>query len=192
MSIKMIPHFATSDGALHTDLDKAAEHERVLIVQDLLLMNRSNLGLSLDEIEKQARVACALKDDLSKAFSADLKRGLHSGGIVRSPGTSYFGTRLAEGIERERPAIPPAKRTKDAAGATVYVGDTVHPVEALEPDSRTKWGETNQTVGAIHDDGSIVLKETPGFRWHPSSFRRGADKLTADLAAAIAKNTGAA
>jgi hypothetical protein len=53
--LKMIPHFAASDGALFTDLDKAAEHERKLVVQDLLLMNRVALGVHLDEIEKIAR-----------------------------------------------------------------------------------------------------------------------------------------
>lgn len=164
--IKMIPHFATSDGKLHTDLDKAAEHERTLIVQDLLLMSRVDLGLELHEIEKHARVICAVKDELPKALSADLKRGLHNGGLV--------GERTSETILPRTAAIPPAKRTKDAIGATVFIGDTVHPVLNLDPSARVKWGATeNQTVRDIYDDGCIVLKETPGLKWHPSSFRRG-------------------
>lgn len=180
--IKMIPHFATSDGKLHTDLDAAAEHERELIVQDLLLMNRVELGLGLHEIEKQARIACALKDDLSKAFSADLKRGLHNGGLFKGSAGGFTGGRIGErsGETVMTRAIPPAKRTKDANGATVFVGDTVHPVSTLEADSRAKWGSPeNQTVRDITEDGSIVLKETPGFRWHPSSFRRGSAAASA-------------
>lgn len=176
--IKMIPHFATSDGKLHTDLDKAAEHERTLIVQDLLLMNRVDLGIGLHEIEKQATTICALKDDLAKAFSADLKRGLHNGGIFRGSAGGLVGERSGETVMTR--AVPAAKRTKDANGATVFIGDTVHPVSSLEADSRAKWGEAeDQTVQEIHGDGSVVLKEAPGYRWHPSSFRRGSAAASA-------------
>lgn len=170
--IKMIPHFATSDGALHTDLDKAAEHERVLIVQDLLLMNRRDLGIGLAEIEKTATTICALKADLAKAFSADLKRGLHNGGLFKGSAGGLVGERSGETVMTR--AIPPAARTKDANGATVFVGDTVHPVRTLEPDSRVKWGvHDDQVVGSITEDGCVVLKGSPDLKWHPTAFRRG-------------------
>lgn len=178
--IKMIPHFATSDGVLHVDLDKAAEHERTLIVQDLLLMSRVDLGLELHEIEKHARVICAVKDELPKALSADLKRGLHNGGLFKGSAGGLVGERSSETTLPRTAAIPPAKRTKDANGATVFIGDTVHPVRDLDPSAREKWGATdNQTVRDIYDDGCIVLKETPGLKWHPSSFRRGSAAASA-------------
>lgn len=170
--IKMIPHFATSDGKLHTDLDKAAEHERTLIVQDLLLMNRVDLGIGLHEIEKQATTICALKDDLSKAFSADLKRGLHNGGLFKGSAGGLVGERSGETVMTR--AVPPAKRTKDANGATVFIGDTVHPVSSLEADSLAKWGvHHDQIVGDITEDGCIILKGSPDLKWHPTAFRRG-------------------
>ncbi len=170
--IKMVPHFATSDGKVHASLDGAVAHERRSMVIDLLLSVRTGFGLALGQIDQTADVICGNGDDLVKVLSADLKRGLHNGGMVNQTGDSYLGTRLAETMSRSTPAV---LKAKDADGAVIYIGDLVSLISEA-PADREKWGEiTERRVRGIEPDGALLFDDKQ-WKWRGESLRKAKTK----------------
>lgn len=161
--IKMVPHFATTDGKVHASLDGAVAHERRSMVTALLLSVRDGFGLALGQIDQTADVICGTGDELVKVLTADLKRGLHNGGIVTAP-AGRVGERPAETTAR-------VKKTTDADGATIYIGDTVTLISEA-PADREKWGtETGRRVRDIEPDGAVLFEDKQ-WKWAGTSLRK--------------------
>jgi len=167
--IKMVPHFATSDGKVHASLDGAVAHERRSMVTALLLSVRDGFGLALGQIDQTADVICGNGDDLVKVLTADLKRGLHNGGVVTSLPSTRVGERPSETImRRESPAV---LKAKDADGAVIYIGDAVTLISEA-PADREKWGEfTERRVRGIEPDGSLLFDDKQ-WKWRGESLRK--------------------
>lgn len=73
MTIKEVISYVTTDGVSHSDLDKAAAHERHVLVQDHLAHNYRDLNLSLETIGKMATVICDTQEAMAKIFAMNLK-----------------------------------------------------------------------------------------------------------------------
>ena len=169
--IKLVPQFADSHGVLHPTVDQAVIAERRIMVSDMVVMRHHELGLSFAQIDPTVDVLTATYVDMEKIMGVDLKRGLHNGGLVSGGTGTRVGERTGETVMTR--AVPPAKRTKDADGRIVFVGDRVHMI-GTEPDSRAKWGpEPTRTVGDIREDGTMSFVGDKEWVWHPSAVRKG-------------------
>jgi len=97
-NIDVIPHYKSSDGQLHLNVEDAVRAERVHQVTALLVVRRADIGIPFAHLERLAEVIVQTQAEVDKIFKQDIRPG-------RFPTASQLGERPMTSLLSERRPI---------------------------------------------------------------------------------------